>query len=185
MLRHLPNALCIARMLMVAPLILLLIEGNYPWVLVVFLVAGFTDGLDGFLAKRFGWRSWLGGILDPLADKLLLVSTFLTLTYIGLTPLWLLIAVVARDLLIILGGVAYRIIIGTVIARPTAISKLNSACQLLYVLLVVADAGYAITGQSIVAGMSLVVLATTVTSGLDYVYTWGSKAWQASRRDRV
>ena len=91
MLRHLPNALCIARMLMVAPLILLLIEGNYPWVLVVFLVAGFTDGLDGFLAKRFGWRSWLGGILDPLADKLLLVSTFLTLTYIGLTPLWLLI----------------------------------------------------------------------------------------------
>ena len=172
-------------MLMVAPLILLLIEGNYPWVLVVFLVAGFTDGLDGFLAKRFGWRSWLGGILDPLADKLLLISTFLTLTYIGLTPLWLLIAVVARDLLIILGGVAYRIFIGTVIARPTTISKLNSACQLLYVLLVVADAGYGITGQTIVAGMSLVVLATTVTSGLDYAYIWGSKAWQASRRDRA
>jgi cardiolipin synthase len=172
-------------MLMVAPLVWLLIEGNYPWVLAVFFVAGFTDGLDGFLAKRFDWRSWLGGILDPLADKLLLVSTFLTLTYIGLTPLWLLIAVVARDLLIILGGVAYRIFIGTVIARPTAISKLNSACQLLYVLLVVADAGYGIPGQTIVGVMSWVVLATTVTSGLDYVYTWGSKAWQASRRDRA
>jgi cardiolipin synthase len=172
-------------MLMVAPLVWLLIEGNYPWVLAVFFVAGFTDGLDGFLAKRFDWRSWLGGILDPLADKLLLVSTFLTLTYIGLTPLWLLIAVVARDLLIILGGVAYRIFIGTVIARPTAISKLNSACQLLYVLLVVADAGYDIPGQTIVGVMSWVVLATTVTSGLDYVYTWGSKAWQASRRDRA
>ena len=185
MLRHLPNALCIVRMLMVAPLVWLLIEGNYPWVLAVFFVAGFTDGLDGFLAKRFGWRSWLGGILDPLADKLLLVSTFLTLTYIGLTPLWLLIAVVARDLLIILGGVAYRIFIGTVIARPTAISKLNSACQLLYVLLVVADAGYGIPGQTIVRVMSWVVLATTVTSGLGYVYTWGSKAWQASRRDRA
>ena len=184
MLRHLPNALCIVRMLMVAPLIWLLLTGNYQWVLVVFFVAGFTDGLDGFLAKRFSWRSWLGGILDPLADKLLLVSTFLTLTYIGLAPLWLLIAVVARDLIIILGGVAYRIFIGTVVAQPTTISKLNSACQLLYVLLVVANAGYGVPGPIIVGIMSWVVLATTVTSGLGYVYTWGTKARLASRRDR-
>jgi len=182
MLRHLPNALCIVRMLMVAPLVWLLLEGNYSWVLVVFLAAGFTDGLDGFLAKRFRWRSWLGGILDPLADKMLLVSTFLTLTFIGLTPLWLLVAVVARDLMIILGGVAYRIFIGTVVAQPTAISKLNSACQLLYVLLVVANAGYGIPALTIVTIMSWVVLATTAASGLGYVYIWGTKAWLATQR---
>lgn len=182
MLRHLPNALCIVRMLMVAPLIWLLLKGSYPWVLVVFFVAGFTDGLDGFLAKRFRWRSWLGGILDPLADKLLLVSTFLTLTFIGLTPLWLLIAVIARDLIIILGGVAYRIFIGAVVAQPSAISKLNSACQLLYVLLVVANAGYGVPGMTIITIMSWVVLATTVTSGLGYMYTWGTKARLASSR---
>jgi len=184
MLRHLPNTLCILRMLMVAPLVWLLLEGSYSWVLLVFFVAGFTDGLDGFLAKRFGWRSWLGGILDPLADKLLLVSTFLTLTFIGLTPLWLLVAVVARDLIIITGGVAYRFFIGTVIARPTVISKINSACQLLYVLLVVANAAYGLPGQAVVTLMSWLVLATTVTSGLDYVYKWGTKAWLATRRSR-
>ncbi|MGD1976783.1 MAG: CDP-alcohol phosphatidyltransferase family protein, partial [Gammaproteobacteria bacterium] len=104
--RDIPNALCVLRMLLVAPVVWLLLAGEYAWVLVVFFLAGFTDGLDGFLAKRFDWRSRLGGILDPLADKLLLVTSFLTLGYIGLAPVWLLIMVVARDVIIVSGATA-------------------------------------------------------------------------------
>ena len=87
--RDIPNALCVLRMLLVAPVVWLLLAGEYAWVLVVFFLAGFTDGLDGFLAKRFDWRSRLGGILDPLADKLLMVSSYLTLGWLGLIPSWL------------------------------------------------------------------------------------------------
>ncbi len=182
MLRHIPNLLCIVRMLLVGPLVWLLLNEGYPWALALFFLAGLTDGLDGFLAKRFGWRSWLGGILDPLADKLLLVCTFVTLSYVGLVPVWLLVAVVARDLIIISGGVAYRIFIGTVVAQPTVISKINSACQLLYVLIVVGDAAYGVPGPPVVVALGWIVLATTVTSGLDYVVTWGTRAWRNAHR---
>ncbi len=167
---------------MVAPIVWWLLSGSYAWVLVVFFVAGFTDGLDGFLAKRFEWRSRLGGILDPLADKLLLVSSFITLGYIGLAPLWLLVVVVARDLIIVAGAVSYRLFIGKFEASPTTVSKANSALQLLYVLGVVADAGFAVPGRPVVDLIGYGVLATTAVSGIDYMVTWGVRAWQAGHR---
>lgn len=171
-------------MMLVAPLVLMLLDARYGWALLIFFVAGFTDGLDGFLAKRFEWRSWLGGILDPLADKLLLVTTFVTLGYIGLVPIWLLAVVVTRDLVITSGAVAFRLLIGNLVARPTAISKINSAAQLLYVLLVVANEGFGIPGNVIVIALGWIVLATTAVSGLDYVYTWGTRAWRLSHSRR-
>lgn len=177
--RHIPNLLCILRMVLVAPLLWLLATGEYFYALAVFLVAGFTDGLDGFLAKRYDWRSKLGGILDPLADKLLLVSSFVTLAWIGLVPMWLLVAVVARDLVIVAGALGYRMLVGDFEASPTRISKANSALQLLYVLCVVAGAAYGIPGDGVVRALGLAVLATTVASGLDYVVTWGRRALQA------
>ena len=94
-LAQIPNLLCVLRMLLAVPVVVLLVQGDHRLALWVFAFAGFTDGLDGFLAKRFGWVSWLGGVLDPSADKLLLVSAFLTLTFLGLIPLWLAVAVVA------------------------------------------------------------------------------------------
>lgn len=177
-LRHLPNLLCVLRILLVIPVILLLLDGEYGWTLVVFFVAGFTDGLDGYLAKRFDWRTKLGGMLDPLADKLLLVSSFATLAYVGLAPLWLFIAVMARDAIIVSGATAYRLLIGPFAARPTLVSKANSALQLLYVLLVVAGAAFGLPGQLVIDAVVWAVLATTVISGLDYMYTWGIRAWQ-------
>ncbi|MGD2031067.1 MAG: CDP-alcohol phosphatidyltransferase family protein [Gammaproteobacteria bacterium] len=176
--RDIPNALCVLRMLLVAPVVWLLLAGEYAWVLVVFFLAGFTDGLDGFLAKRFDWRSRLGGILDPLADKLLLVTSFLTLGYIGLAPVWLLIMVVARDVIIVSGATAYRFLIGVFQASPTLVSKANSALQLLYVLAAVADAGFGIPGRPVVNVIGYAVLATTVVSGIDYMVTWGLRAWR-------
>ena len=164
-----------------APVVLLLLEGQYQWVLLLFFAAGMTDGLDGFLAKRFDWRSRLGGILDPLADKLLLVASFVTLGYIGLAPVWLLLAVVARDIIIIAGATASRFFVAEFEASPTRLSKANSALQLLYVLSVVADAAYAVPGRPVVEVIGYAVLATTVVSGIDYTVTWGQRAWMARR----
>ena len=166
-------------MLLVAPIVWLLLAGDFAAVLLIFFVAGFTDGLDGFLAKRFDWRSRLGGILDPLADKLLLVSSFVTLGYIGLAPVWLLLLVVARDLIIVSGATAYRLLIGDFQASPTRVSKANSALQLLYVLLAVADAGFGLPGRPLVDLIGYGVMATTIVSGVDYMISWGLRAWRA------
>jgi cardiolipin synthase len=168
-------------MLLVVPIVWLLLHGEYLLTLVVFFVAALTDGLDGFLAKRFDWRSKLGGLLDPLADKLLLVSSFATLAFIGLAPVWLFVAVTARDLIIVSGATAYRLLIGPFAARPTAISKANSALQLLYVLLAVTYGAFGWPGQTLVDSLIWAVLATTVLSGVDYMYTWGIRAWQVTR----
>ena len=107
-LRFIPNAICVVRMLLVAPLVLWIVEGRYAAALTVLVVAGLSDGLDGFLAKRFSWQTRIGGLLDPAADKLLLVAVFVSLTYVGLLPLELTFVVVARDVVIVLGAICYQ-----------------------------------------------------------------------------
>src|ERR671910_1820756 len=122
-MRHIPNALCILRMLLVVPVGWLLFTDNYRVTLLVFAFAAATDGLDGYLAKRFGWTSELGKLLDPLADKLLLVSMFIVAAWIGLVPTWLTAAAVARDVLIGLGALVFHFWFGPLRGRPTIISK--------------------------------------------------------------
>ncbi len=121
--RWLPNAICVVRMLLAVPLGLLLIERSYVAALGVLLIAGLSDGLDGFLAKTFDWRTRLGGLLDPAADKLLLVTAFCSLTYAGLTPLDLTAVVIGRDVVIVAGAVTYQLLIAPVEGEPAAISK--------------------------------------------------------------
>ena len=104
--------------------------------LLLFFIAAMSDGLDGFLAKRFDWTSELGKILDPLADKLLLVGVFLVATWYGLIPRWLTSAAVGRDVMILLGAIAYRVGWGPLTGRPMISSKINTLMQLLYVLAV-------------------------------------------------
>lgn len=181
--RHIPNLLCVLRMIAVVPLVWWLLEGKYSYALALFLLAGFTDGLDGYLAKRFDWRSRLGGILDPLADKLLLVSSFATLAWIGLAPTWLFVAVMVRDLVIVSGASAYRLVIGPFEASPTLISKINSAAQMLYVLMVVTAAASGMPAEPILGTMGWAVLATTLASGIHYVASWAGRARRARHAD--
>src|SRR3990172_3309285 len=103
-LKDIPNIISLLRMALVPPVVILLLNGYYGWALLVFVSAGLSDGLDGYLAKRFGWRSRLGAILDPLADKLLLVASYLTLGWLGQLPLWLVAVVVGRDIVIVAGA---------------------------------------------------------------------------------
>lgn len=182
MLRHIPNLLCVFRIFLVLPLLMLLLEGEYLWAFVVFAVAGATDGLDGFLARRFNWRSPLGAILDPIADKFLMVSSFLVLAATGLVPVWLALLVIGRDLLIVTGVVSYRILVGPVTADASIVSKLNTATQLAFVLLVLAHAGLGTPKELWVTFIGAIVMATTLISGLDYVRV-GAARFAAARNE--
>jgi cardiolipin synthase (CMP-forming) len=163
-------------MLLTVPVVWAILDGRYPLALALFFIAGFTDGLDGFLAKRFSWESRLGGLLDPAADKLLLVASFISLWWAGYVPGWLLFAVVTRDLVIVIGAGLYQWRVGGFIAEPSIISKLNSVLQLLYVLLVLSWLVFGMPGPVAVGALGWLVLATTVVSGTDYVVRWSSRA---------
>lgn len=178
---HIPNLICVVRILLVAPIVLNLLTGDFLAALVLIIVAGFSDGLDGFLAKRFDWRTRLGGLLDPLADKLLIMSVFITLAYIGLTPAWLAAVVILRDVVIVSGAAAYAVLIGRVSPEPSHISKLNTACQLLYLFSVIAQPAFGWPLSNVILMTGAGVLFTSVVSGIDYVMRWSAKAFAEHR----
>jgi len=124
-LSWLPNAISLLRIALIAPILLLILDGQFGWALALFFVAGFSDGLDGYLAVRFNWTTRLGGLLDPAADKLLITGMFITLAWIGQIPVWLAAVVILRDVVIVSGAVAYNFIVRPVPGEPTRISKLN------------------------------------------------------------
>jgi cardiolipin synthase (CMP-forming) len=178
--RFVPNAICFARMLLVAPLVLWIVEGRFVAALLVLVVAGVSDGLDGFLAKRFDWRTHLGGLLDPAADKLLLVSAFAALSYVGLIPLELTVIVVGRDVVIVLGAVCYQWFIAPVQGEPALISKLNTACQLAMLFFTLTSAAYSWPPPVSLLILGAAVVFTSVVSGLTYVLRWSTRAWRVA-----
>jgi cardiolipin synthase len=181
-LRWLPNAICVVRMLLVLPIAATLLAGDYPRTLALFAVAAASDGLDGWLAKHYGWTTLLGKLLDPIADKVLLVSVFLTLAWVGLVPGWLTLTVVLRDVVIVSGAIAYRLLIGTVVGRPTIVSKLNTLLQLSLVLAVIAAAIWRELPPALLTVLGAATFVTTVASGIDYVLTYARLARRESRR---
>jgi len=163
----------------------LLAHDEYKLTLAVFAFAAVTDGLDGFLAKRFHWTSELGKALDPLADKILLVTAFITLSLLGIVPMWLAIPVVLRDLTITAGAISYRVLYGPLTdAQPTIISKLNTLVQIVYVLVVVATHALQVELGVLYVVLATLVMVTTVASGIDYVATYAQLAIRKSREQR-
>jgi len=183
-LRFIPNGLCIARILLLPPVVWLLVHERFALTLGMFALAAASDGLDGFLAKRFGWTSQLGKALDPLADKILLVGVFVTLAFIGMVPTWLAVVAVARDLIITAGALSYYALYGYPHGQPTVISKVNTLCQVLFLLVIIAAPALGRSWDTAVTVLGALVFVTTVVSGLDYVITWSRKAVQASREQR-
>jgi cardiolipin synthase len=169
MFSQLPNLLTLLRIVMVPVVIVLLNQHEYPLALFVFTLAGITDGLDGWIAKKYQLQSALGAMLDPIADKLLLVSTYTMLAVLGDIPFWLLILVLFRDLLIV-GG--YWILVAMdkkAEIQPIWVSKFNTLFQILLVVLVlVHQSGWMMFDDLISATIAMVVL-TSITSGICYV----------------
>jgi cardiolipin synthase len=161
-----PNLITLARILLVPVVVWAIASNQMLFAFLLFAAAGVSDAVDGFLAKRFGMASELGAYLDPLADKVLIVSIYVSLGIAAALPRWLVILVVSRDLLIV-GGVMFSWLIGRPVSvKPHPVSKLNTAAQLLLVGLVLGalglgfDAGWAlILAMAAVAALSLASVA--------------------------
>ena len=179
--RDIPNIISVLRILLTIPVMYFLLEREYTWALVLFAIAGFSDGLDGFLAKQFNWQSRLGGLLDPLADKALLMSSFLVLGATGLIPIWLVVAALCRDLVIMGGALYYNFTVEEVQAAPTLVSKLNTLLQILLVILVTMNAGPFPLNTAWLEGLEWALLITVLWSGAGYVYVWSRKAARKGR----
>jgi cardiolipin synthase len=175
------NAITVLRVLLVPVLVYLLLAGEHRAALWVFVAAGVSDALDGFIARQFNQFSRFGAILDPIADKSLIAATVLSLAWLGLLPAWLVIVVVARDLVILAGATSYRVVVGPFDMEPSFPGKLCTFSQLaLLVAVLVHAAGYLdFTGLLLPA--YAVVAAISVLSGLHYVWVWSRKAIRAGR----
>ncbi len=181
-LSWIPNAITVARLCASAPLAWLILHDHHAYALAVAFAAGVSDALDGLLAKRFNWQSRMGGLLDPIADKLMLFAAFLALTIVEAVPLWLTLLVIARDVVIVLGAVAYHTLIRPLEAAPTTLSKANTVAQILLVLVLLVDglAGVSVP-QVWREGLIWLTAGITLASGLHYVVFWGIKAVRESR----
>ena len=134
MVRHLPNLLSTLRLLAAPFAAWLIITDHDTAALLVFAAAGLSDGLDGFIARRWGFTSDFGAWLDPVADKLLMLMSLMALFIVGMTPLWLVALIVARDLAIIIGWLLVKFFALPMATSPLFIGKLSTAIQVLYVL---------------------------------------------------
>jgi cardiolipin synthase len=163
---NLPNLITLARLLCVPLAIWLILEARYGVAFWVFVAAGISDALDGYIAKRFDQRTPLGALLDPIADKALLAGVYITLGLADQLPHWLVILVVLRDLLIV-GG--YLLIQGTAAPQPLFISKVNTLVQIALIGFVLARLGLGIDEGWLTSLMVGAAAVTTVWSGLSYL----------------
>ncbi len=175
-MRHIHNIICLFRILLIVPLVMAMRDGRQVMILVLFSVAAVSDALDGYLAKRFGWTSDLGRFLDPMADKLLLVSVFVAAAWLDIAPWWVAAVAVARDLVIAGGALIYRLWFGPLRGRPSMISKINTGVQIIYLLAVILATAIGLPPREVLEALAVVMLLTTVASGIDYVTRFARRA---------
>jgi len=173
---NIANGLTAARVLLVPYFAYLLISGREKAALLVFAVCGLTDGLDGLLARRLRQRTLAGALFDPIADKLLMATAFIVLSYVHVIPLRLTIMVISRDIIILVGSVLYLLLLDSSDIRATGLSKANTAVQILAVIYFLSVAAFPAETRGLGAGtvpfrgVTSVCAVTTVASGLQYLY---------------
>lgn len=180
-LRHLPNIITIIRFLLLIPIVVTLLEERYQSAFTFFLLAGISDGLDGFLARTFHWTSKFGAMADPMADKLLMLISYSCLAWLGHIPVWLFVIVIGRDVWIAMGAIAYRIFISEFEFKPTRISKINTFFQILLIIWILFKAAFIQLPIVLTETLIYIVLITTLTSLVDYTWDWGRSALQNLR----
>jgi cardiolipin synthase len=176
---YIPNIITVFRLLLVGPIVVSLLMRNYQLAFCLFLVAGLTDAIDGYLARRFKWISRWGAMVDPLADKLLMMSSYLVLTYLGIFPVWLLALVLTRDVVIVTGGICYHFLIGQYEFKPSLISKTNTFFQIILVIVTLWHYSYNVFSATSIQILVYVVFITTLSSMVHYIWVWGWRAFSA------
>jgi cardiolipin synthase len=175
---HLPNLITLLRCVLIVPTGWALLDGAAMLAFTLFLLAGLSDGLDGWLARRFSWQSRLGAIADPLADKFMVAVLYVILAVLGGLPSWLAALVIGRDLVIVAGALAYHFLIARLELAPTRLGKLNTAAHVFFVGLVLAsrtESPLAALDVLVAPGVWIIALLT-ILSGAHYVWTWARLA---------
>lgn len=177
-LKHIPNALTLFRLLLIVPFLFYLFTGEYPKAFYLFILAGLTDCLDGWLARHFNWQSFFGSFVDPLADKLLVASSFISLGLLGLLPWWLVILVFLRDLSISMGILSwYYLIRRKLDFEPTRLSKFNTLLQLLLVTVCLFELAYFKYSPYLTKTLIYLTSLTTLITYAQYLWLAYHKAW--------
>jgi cardiolipin synthase (CMP-forming) len=168
----LPNLITIGRLILVPLVIVMIVNARWDEAFFLFVAAGVSDAIDGFIAKRFEMKSELGAYLDPLADKALIVSIYITLAIVGIIPVWLVIVVVSRDLMIVAAVILSWLMEKPVTIAPIVVSKLNTAAQLVFAALVLGSKSFGLDAGPIMPAAQIVVAALTLASMGAYLALW-------------
>jgi Phosphatidylglycerophosphate synthase len=167
-----PNLITIARLLIVPVVIVMILQENWQTAFVLFVVAGISDGVDGFIARHFDMRSEFGAYIDPLADKALLISIYITLAVIGFLPAWFAIVIVFRDLMIVAAVMLSWVMERPVQIKPVMISKLNTAAQIGYAAVILASKSFDLDISGFNGIAMIIVAVLTVSSAAVYLTGW-------------
>lgn len=173
LIANIPNILTVARIAACPLLIILLHRELFEQALWLFVIAGISDGLDGYIAKKYNFTSRLGALLDPLADKLLIASAYIMLAFHGHMPFWVLIIVVFRDLVILGGFFIASILRGEVKIMPLWLSKINTVLQIALMAVILGNLANWIAMPLVELVLLYAMVVTTVASGVQYVWLWG------------
>ena len=177
-LRQIPNAFTLARLILIAPFLVFIYQNEYVNAFYTFVLAGFTDGLDGWLARTFNWQSSFGSFVDPVADKLLIASSFISLAIIGRMPWWLVALVFLRDITISIAVLGWHWLIQLEPDfKPSYLSKINTVLQLTLVTLCLFELAFANINAYWLNSLTILTAMTTISSYIDYAWTWGRKAF--------
>ena len=176
LMRHLPNAITMTRLLLVLPIAFCIMEGSFLVALVLFTVSGFSDGLDGLLARRYNWVSAFGKLIDPLADKLMMMVTTLILGLQEHFPVMLMLLIITKDLAILGGVFSYTTLAGFPSIKPTLLGKVTTALQIVLLLSVLINLSFAgfLPGELYLV-LYWIVAILTVLDGSSYLWIWTDK----------
>jgi cardiolipin synthase len=177
-LRHIPNIITLTRLILLLPFLYTLLNNHYQIAFYIFFFAGFSDGLDGYLARRYNWQSQLGGFLDPLSDKLFVSCSYITLGYLNQIPWWLVCIVLGRDVIIMIGVKLYEYLCGSFTFHSTMLSKTNTVLQGCVVFAAVFQMGFMPLPQLLYQGLILVTTITTMISGCHYIWLGSNMTYQ-------
>jgi cardiolipin synthase len=175
-MRHLPNVLTALRFLLIPVLVYLMLRRNYPAAFATLFVSAVSDFADGVIARDWNARTRFGAVADPAVDKLTMLAVTLTLAAQGLLPLWLVAAIVLRDVVIVGGAVAYHYLVGRYDMAPTFLSKLNTLLEFFVLALVLGNAADIVRADAVLPTLFALLTATVVVSGGQYVWVWGRRA---------
>lgn len=179
---NLPNLITISRLLLVPVFIWILWQQRYGVALAIFLAAGLSDAIDGYLARRLNQVTRFGAMLDPIADKIAIFAALVVLTALERIPLWLAFAMIGRDLIILSGAAFYRMLAGSLEMSPTTLGKLHAFFAYLMVCLVLGNAATIVEASAWLAWLFDILLISAVISSAQYIWVWGNKARQITQK---